>query len=101
MRGLICLFLEVTGPEKNLHSGSDGGSFTEPMNNLVAVLSNLVDSNNMILVPGFYDDVKPLDREEEALYEGLTFKLSEYKVWTFELALESLLVSACVGHLRR
>lgn len=82
MRGLICLVLEVTGPEKNLHSGSDGGSFTEPMNNLVAVLSNLVDSNNMILVPGFYDDVKPLDREEEALYEGLTFKLSEYKVWT-------------------
>ncbi len=80
MRGLICLNLEVTGPEKNLHSGSDGGSFTEPMNNLVAVLSNLVDSNNMILVPGFYDDVKPLDREEEALYEGLTFKLAEYKV---------------------
>ncbi|GJP84513.1 hypothetical protein CLOP_g14576 [Closterium sp. NIES-67] len=80
MRGLICLTVSVTGPLKDLHSGTHGGTFNEPVNDLVTVLSNLVDSNNMILIPGFYDDVKPLDEEEEALYQGLHFRLEEYKV---------------------
>eukprot|EP00850_Spirogloea_muscicola_P002699 SM000010S04337 [mRNA] locus=s10:1062363:1070596:- [translate_table: standard] len=80
MRGLICLEVEVDGPAKDLHSGTDGGAFSEPMNDLVTVLSHLVDSNNMILIPGFYDDVKPLDDEEAALYEELSFQLEDYKV---------------------
>ncbi|CAI7838033.1 unnamed protein product, partial [Closterium sp. NIES-54] len=79
MRGLICLTVAVMGPLKDLHSGTHGGSFNEPLNDLVTVLSNLVDSNNMILIPGFYDDVKPLDEEEEALYHGLHFRVDEYK----------------------
>ena len=52
MRGLICLTVEVSGPAKDLHTGTDGGAFNEPMNDLVKLLSHLVDSNNMILVPG-------------------------------------------------
>ncbi|CAI5952770.1 unnamed protein product [Closterium sp. NIES-64] len=79
MRGLICLTVAMSGPLKDLHSGTHGGSFNEPLNDLVTVLSNLVDSNNMILIPGFYDDVKPLDEEEEALYQGLHFRVDEYK----------------------
>lgn len=80
MRGLICLEVEVLGPKKDLHSGTHGGVFNEPTNDLVTVLSNLVDSNNMILIPGFYDDVKPMDDEEQKLYNRLQLDLDDYKV---------------------
>ena len=52
MRGLICLVVEARGPSKDLHSGTHGGTFSEPLNDLVTVLSNLVDANGMILIPG-------------------------------------------------
>lgn len=52
MRGLICLVVAVWGPLKGLHSGTHGGTFNEPLNDLVTVLSSLVDSNNIILIPG-------------------------------------------------
>ncbi|GBG76731.1 hypothetical protein CBR_g22949 [Chara braunii] len=79
-RGRICLRIEVTGPEKDLHTGSDGGAFSEPMNDLLSVLVNLVDTHNMILVPGFYEDVKRLTPEETKFYEALDSKMEDYNL---------------------
>jgi len=57
MRGMISMSVQVSGPDKEIHSGNDGGVFNEPMNDLVKVLGTLVDSRTNILIPGFYKDV--------------------------------------------
>ena len=51
--------MEVRGPARDLHSGNEGGVFTEPLADLSKVLASLVDSHNNILVPGFYSHVRP------------------------------------------
>lgn len=59
MRGMIAMSVEVRGPSRDLHSGNEGGVFSEPLADLSKILASLVDSRNMICVPGFYDDVRP------------------------------------------
>jgi di- and tripeptidase/Cys-Gly metallodipeptidase DUG1 len=59
MRGMISLSIEVRGPARDLHSGNEGGVFTEPLADLSKVLASLVDSHSNILVPGFYANVRP------------------------------------------
>ncbi len=59
MRGMISLSIQVTGPNRDLHSGNEGGVFNEPLNDLTKVLASLVDSHNNIMVPHFYEDVRP------------------------------------------
>lgn len=78
---MISLNVEVHGPERDLHSGNDGGVFNEPMVDLVKVLSTLVDSHNNIQVPGFYDNVKPslLDAAWQSLENSEEFALDHYK----------------------
>ncbi len=80
MRGSIHLSLNVQGPSNNLHSGVHGGAFYEPMNDLIHLLSMLVDENGEVLVPGFFDNVRGITQEEMSLYEKLEnhFDLNDY-----------------------
>ena len=63
-----------------MHKGIFGGTVHEAMIDLVRLLSTLVDSHGNILVKGVMDDVKPLTKKEEALYEAIDFNLENYKV---------------------
>ena len=56
--------MTVTGPQKSLHSGVDGGAVHEPMIDLINVLSGLVDAAGNVNVKGFYDKIRPLSKEE-------------------------------------
>ena len=81
MRGMITLSVEVSGPDKDLHSGNEGGALNEPMTDLVRILSSLIDSSNKVLIPGFYEGV---DFEEvskrTAMFESLkdSIDMSKY-----------------------
>jgi acetylornithine deacetylase/succinyl-diaminopimelate desuccinylase-like protein len=59
--------------------GVVGGTVNEAMTDLVKLMGSLVDSDGKILVDGVMDSVRPVTKEEEALYEGLDFDLAEYK----------------------
>jgi acetylornithine deacetylase/succinyl-diaminopimelate desuccinylase-like protein/WD40 repeat protein len=82
MRGVVDLTVCVTGGSRNLHSGVDGGAIFEPVTDLLGILSTLVDSHGMALVPGFYDDVRPLTGEDHARLAEVQFELSEYRART-------------------
>ncbi|HYW79684.1 MAG TPA: M20/M25/M40 family metallo-hydrolase, partial [Thermoguttaceae bacterium] len=67
LRGIVCYELLLNGPDRDLHSGSFGGSITNPANALATILAGLIDDQGRVQVPGFYDDVVALtDREREA-----------------------------------
>ena len=57
LRGLSYMELEVTGPNRDLHSGHYGGTVANPINILSQIISSLHDSKNQITIPGFYEDV--------------------------------------------
>jgi acetylornithine deacetylase/succinyl-diaminopimelate desuccinylase-like protein len=57
LRGLSYLEVEVTGPNRDLHSGLYGGAVANPVNALAKMIASLTDENNRITIPGFYDDV--------------------------------------------
>ena len=68
LRGLLYTEIEVTGPARDLHSGTFGGSVDNPFNVLTRLLAQLQDSDTRrILIPGFYDTVEELNKEERAL----------------------------------
>ncbi len=64
LRGLCYLEVELTGPDRDLHSGLYGGAVVNPINALVAVLTKLKDENHRITIPGFYDSVAEVSEEE-------------------------------------
>ena len=67
LRGVTALELKVTGPSIDLHSGIYGGAVMNPATALARMLATLHDANGHIAIPGFYDDVQPLqDWEREA-----------------------------------
>ncbi|GCD78531.1 hypothetical protein JCM31826_20130 [Thermaurantimonas aggregans] len=67
LRGLSYVEVEVTGPNRDLHSGLYGGAVPNPINILAKMIASLHDENNHITIPGFYDDVVELSAEERAL----------------------------------
>lgn len=67
MRGSLDVEVNVSGPPRNLHSGVDGGAIVEPLNDLITVLSTLVDSRGVGLVPGFFDGVRAVSEEDRRL----------------------------------
>jgi acetylornithine deacetylase/succinyl-diaminopimelate desuccinylase-like protein len=73
MRGLVDAEITVTGPTRDLHSGSFGGGVPNPAHVLASLLAGLHDENGHITLPGFYDDVVPLSAEERALLAKLPF----------------------------
>ena len=64
LRGLSYVEVEVTGPNRDLHSGLYGGAVANPINILTKMIASLHDENNHITIPGFYDNVEELSREE-------------------------------------
>jgi acetylornithine deacetylase/succinyl-diaminopimelate desuccinylase-like protein len=73
MRGLADAEVTLTGPSRDLHSGSFGGGVPNPAHALAALLAGLHDSDGRVTLPGFYDDVLPLTEEERALLAKLPF----------------------------
>ena len=79
LRGLAYWEIEVTGPNRDLHSGHFGGAVANPVNVLCELLSKITDENGRITVPGFYDDVEELSREERDMLAGIPFDEARYK----------------------
>ncbi|KAK9839468.1 hypothetical protein WJX81_003920 [Elliptochloris bilobata] len=81
MRGMISASIEVKGPQRDLHSGNEGGVFNEPLNDLTKVLASLVDGSNRICIPGFLDRVRPntLAPALARLDNSAEFSLSGYR----------------------
>ena len=66
LRGLSYVEVEVTGPNRDLHSGLYGGAVANPINVLTKMIASLHDENNHITIPGFYDNVEELSKDERA-----------------------------------
>lgn len=64
MRGIVTMDVEVQGSNTDLHSGSHGGMAYNPLHALVELLSSVRDSKGKITIPGFYDDVAPVNKSE-------------------------------------
>lgn len=79
LRGLAYMEVEVTGPNKDLHSGLFGGAVANPANVLARLVSGLVDENGRITIPGFYDDVRELTSTERTAFNKAPFSLADYK----------------------
>jgi acetylornithine deacetylase/succinyl-diaminopimelate desuccinylase-like protein len=79
LRGLSYVEVEVTGPNRDLHSGLYGGAVANPINILTKMIASLHDENNRITIPGFYDKVEQLSREERAEMAKAPFSLESYK----------------------
>jgi acetylornithine deacetylase/succinyl-diaminopimelate desuccinylase-like protein len=79
LRGLSYVEVEVTGPNRDLHSGLYGGAVANPINILTKMIASLHDKNNHITIPGFYDKVEELSKEERAEMAKAPFNLENYK----------------------
>lgn len=78
LRGLSYVEVEVTGPNRDLHSGLYGGCVANPINILAKMIASLHDENNKITIPGFYDRVVDLTDEERAEMAKAPFSLEKY-----------------------
>ncbi|MFS4493270.1 dipeptidase [Maribacter sp. 2308TA10-17] len=87
LRGLSYVEVEVTGPNRDLHSGLYGGAVANPINILTKMIASLHDENNHITVAGFYDKVEELSQEERAEMAKAPFSLEDYQD---ALAIESV-----------
>ena len=79
LRGLAYMEVEVTGPNRDLHSGVYGGAVANPINILCKLIASMHDENNHITIPGFYDKVQELTETELKALNNAPFDLKEYK----------------------
>lgn len=79
LRGLSYMEVEVTGPDRDLHSGVYGGAVANPINVLSKMIAALQDEDNRITIPGFYDDVKEYTSEERQKMAEAPFDEEAYK----------------------
>src|SRR6056297_145006 len=79
LRGLAYWEVEVTGPNRDLHSGLFGGAVANPINVLAKMISDMVDENGHITIPGFYDDVLEVSDEERKKMAEAPFDKEAYK----------------------
>ncbi len=79
LRGLSYLDIEVTGANRDLHSGVYGGAVANPINVLCQMIASLMDEDRHITIPGFYDKVRVYSEEERQQLAKRPFDLSEYK----------------------
>ena len=79
LRGLAYWQVEVTGPNRDLHSGMFGGAVANPINVLSKMIAQMTDENGHITIPGFYDDVLEVSKEERELMAEIPFNLDNYK----------------------
>ncbi|MDI9336943.1 MAG: dipeptidase [Alphaproteobacteria bacterium] len=79
VRGLTYIEVEITGPNRDLHSGVYGGAVANPITILAQIIASCHDKNNKITIPGFYDDVLEMTADERALIAQIPFNLEDYK----------------------
>ena len=79
LRGLSYVEVEITGPNRDLHSGLYGGAVANPINILTKMIASLHDENNHITIPDFYNDVEDLSKDERAEMAKAPFSLENYK----------------------
>lgn len=79
LRGLAYMEVEVTGPNRDLHSGVYGGGVANPINILCKLIADCHDENKHITIPGFYEKVQELSKAERAEMAKAPFDLEGYK----------------------
>lgn len=79
LRGLSYMEVEVTGANRDLHSGVYGGAVANPINELAKMIASLHDQNGRVAIPGFYDKVVNLSDAERKALNLAPFDLNEYK----------------------
>ncbi len=79
LRGLSYWEVEVTGPNRDLHSGLFGGAVANPINILAKMITDMVDENGKVTMPGFYDDVLEVSDDERKMMAKAPFSEEEYK----------------------
>ena len=79
LRGLAYWEIEVTGPNRDLHSGHFGGAVANPANVLCRLLAQIVDKDGRITVPHFYDEVEEVPQDERDMIAQIPFNEEEYK----------------------
>lgn len=87
LRGLSYVEVEVTGPDRDLHSGVYGGAVANPATILAKLIASMHDENNHITIPGFYDDVIELTEKEREMLNRAPYNESDYK---FDLKVDDL-----------
>ncbi len=78
LRGIAYSEIEITGPNRDLHSGEYGGSVANPINVISDMISKLHDKNGRITIPGFYDDVIKLTKKEKENFKKLKFSEKKF-----------------------
>jgi len=79
LRGLAYLEIELTGPNRDLHSGHYGGSVANPINILAKMIASLHDENHKVTIPGFYDNVIEYTNEQRKKDGEIPFNIDEFK----------------------
>lgn len=79
LRGLAYWEIEVTGPNRDLHSGHFGGAVANPINVLCQLIGKVTDADGRITVPGFYDDVEEVPQAERDMIARIPFDEEKYK----------------------
>ena len=79
LRGLAYWEIEVTGPNRDLHSGHFGGAVANPINVLCQMIARITDKDGRITVPGFYDDVEEVPQAERDMIARIPFDEEKYK----------------------
>jgi acetylornithine deacetylase/succinyl-diaminopimelate desuccinylase-like protein len=79
LRGLSYMEVEVTGPNRDLHSGVYGGAVANPINILSKMIASMHDENGHITIPGFYDKVAELSSSDRELMNKAPFNIDSYK----------------------
>ena len=78
LRGLAYWEIEVTGPNRDLHSGHFGGAVANPINILCSMIDKITDADGRITVPHFYDDVEEVPAEEREMIANIPFDEEKY-----------------------
>lgn len=79
LRGLAYWEVEVTGPNRDLHSGHFGGAVANPINVLCKLMADITDADGRITIPGFYDDVEEVSEAERQMIAQVPFDEAKYK----------------------
>lgn len=79
LRGLAYWEIEVTGPNRDLHSGHFGGAVANPINTLCGMLAGVIDENGRITIPHFYDAVEEVPQAEREMIAQIPFDEKKYK----------------------
>ncbi|HOU42001.1 MAG TPA: M20/M25/M40 family metallo-hydrolase, partial [Promineifilum sp.] len=82
LRGNCHVLLDITGPDRDLHSGTYGGSIDNPLNALGHLLARLKNESGHVMIPGFYDRVRPLSLEERELLAQFPLSEAEWLMQT-------------------